>query len=321
MDNIEFLNRQSNNANRRKLKIISQNANEILADIEFADNATVEGTALTAQILNNWQTQINTNETICNQAKTIAEQSEINSNSAIVTANTANSNSQTAVNTATEAKETANNANLKAEDALERAINGLGTKITFNGEVLSTWDHSTKLNVTDVVDNLSSESTNVPLSANQGRLLKSYMDNLWSIIYPIGSIYISLKNTNPKDLFGGEWVPLPSGYTFWTIPTSEVELSEGDGLGGGKTINAGLPNITGELNCYANNDSDHELGSCSGAISGKSSEKNYSDNTRNVNSNAFAGFYLNANWSNSIYGNSATVQPPAIKIYAWERRL
>lgn len=33
-----------------------------------------------------------------------------------------------------------------------------------------------------------------------------------NLIYPIGSIYISVNNVNPSTLFGGEWEQLPTGY-------------------------------------------------------------------------------------------------------------
>ena len=52
---IEFKDRVSNTPNRRKIKIISQTADEIIADIEMADNPTESGTAINAEMLNNIQ--------------------------------------------------------------------------------------------------------------------------------------------------------------------------------------------------------------------------------------------------------------------------
>ena len=34
------------------------------------------------------------------------------------------------------------------------------------------------------------------------------LDDLIDIIYPIGSVYISVTSTNPKVLFGGEWTQI-----------------------------------------------------------------------------------------------------------------
>lgn len=47
-----FIDREGENLNRKKLKIVSQTANEIIADIEHADNVTVEGTPINAAAMN-----------------------------------------------------------------------------------------------------------------------------------------------------------------------------------------------------------------------------------------------------------------------------
>jgi hypothetical protein len=49
---MDFVNRQGTNLNRKRLRIISQSANEIIADVERADTPTVEGTPISASNLN-----------------------------------------------------------------------------------------------------------------------------------------------------------------------------------------------------------------------------------------------------------------------------
>ena len=81
---------------------------------------------------------------------------------------------------------------------------------------------------------------------------------------------------------------------------------------GGSTISAGLPNITGTSYTLA-----HSSYGQSGAIS-----YSYDDGARISGSSSNYNNYkinFNAKNSNSIYGNSSTVQPPAYKIYAWKR--
>lgn len=52
METIQFKDRVSTYPNRRKLKIISQVGNDMVADIEFADEATQQGTPINATTMN-----------------------------------------------------------------------------------------------------------------------------------------------------------------------------------------------------------------------------------------------------------------------------
>lgn len=127
---------------------------------------------------------------------------------------------------------------------------------------------------------------------------KSILD----LTYPIGSLYISKENVSPASLFGGTWEQVAEGYTLWTTTTSGE---------GGKKISAGLPNITGQTAKVI-----QTWESCSGAMY-------LSDyNSQAGGSGAYyyhARINIDASKSNSIYGNSNTVQPPAIKTYMWIR--
>lgn len=48
----------------------------------------------------------------------------------------------------------------------------------------------------------------------------SEIHGLLDAMYPIGSIYLSIKETNPNSLFGGTWVQLKNAYLFATNDTS-----------------------------------------------------------------------------------------------------
>ena len=146
-------------------------------------------------------------------------------------------------------------------------------------------------------------TNNNQLTNGAGYITKS---NLLTYVYPVGSIYMSINNTSPASFLGGSWTQLGAGYALWTASS-----------GAGGTISAGLPNITGSDNSsFFSGGQDTTTGS--GAVRmTKSSNRQYK--TDGTSSNRWAELSFNASWSNSIYGASTTVQPPAYKVYAWRR--
>ena len=125
-------------------------------------------------------------------------------------------------------------------------------------------------------------------------------EKLLELVYPIGSIYISINKISPSDFLGGRWEQINEGYALWTCSNNA-----------GKTISAGLPNITGSIGKQAlfNN------ATSSGAFS-ISNGAGFGGGEYPFISKIFS---FDASHSNSIYGNSSTVQPPAYKVYAWKR--
>lgn len=88
-------------------------------------------------------------------------------------------------------------------------------------------------------------------------------------------------------------------------------------LQGGNTIEekeAGLPNITGAVNAV--NAGHNSIGAGSyGAFSWSSNSSNHSINAASTTGRyTVSGVSIDASQSNSIYGNSTTVQPPAITL-------
>jgi hypothetical protein len=53
--------------------------------------------------------------------------------------------------------------------------------------------------------------------------------------YPVGSIYISIVNTNPSSLFGGTWVAFASGRTLVGLDSGQTEFDAVEETGGSKT--------------------------------------------------------------------------------------
>ena len=71
--------------------------------------------------------------------------------------------------------------------------------------------------LTELVNDLTSR---VDSLESENETLKEQNNNIAKEIYPVGSIYISMSNTNPSTLFGGEWEQLDSGYMLQSTSTS-----------------------------------------------------------------------------------------------------
>lgn len=119
-------------------------------------------------------------------------------------------------------------------------------------------------------------------------------------IYPVGSIYLSINNVSPASFIGGTWTPLPNNQALWLVTS-----------GAGSSISAGLPNITGNLNFYAYDLANNKSGCFSSSWRWGSGAGGSGNDAGKIE--------FNASNSNSIYGNSNTVQPPAYKVYGWRR--
>ncbi len=64
-----------------------------------------------------------------------------------------------------------------------------------------------------------------------------YVNNkkLIDMIYPVGSIYISVNNVSPQVFFGGKWEVFASGRTLVGVDTSQTEFNSVSKTGGAKT--------------------------------------------------------------------------------------
>lgn len=166
------------------------------------------------------------------------------------------------------------------------------------------------------VANLKTVGGNYNSSSN--KLLTK--NDLLNQVYPVGSIYLTVStstiSSSPASWLGGTWERLPEGYALWTASSGAYNGSSG-------TISAGLPNIKGTIGgskgvaFRATTASDvTKTGAFSGTggwtDSGKIGSGNYDIRYTNID--------FKASNSNSIYSdNISTVQPPAIKVYAWRR--
>ena len=129
--------------------------------------------------------------------------------------------------------------------------------------------------------------------------------------HPVGSIYQSTDPTSPAALFGGSWEEIAS---------ERVLMGASSTHAAGTTVEAGLPNITGQLPGIKNIGYGGNSFPISGAFAWtntKSTNSSYNDGD-----DAYLQLYqaaFDASKSNAIYGRSSTVQPAAYYVHIWHR--
>ena len=102
------------------------------------------------------------------------------------------------------------------------------------------------------------------------------------------------------------------GSTTFNLPNLTDRFLQGSTTSG-TVKNAGLPNITGSVTFHGNGtDSGTILASASGSFTGFNLRNRYTTGTNVREANSYGGFGIEASRSSSIYGNSSTVQPPAL---------
>jgi hypothetical protein len=146
-------------------------------------------------------------------------------------------------------------------------------------------------------------------NAQSGVAIASAISTTLSTLYPVGSIYIGTQSTCPL-------ATLISGST-WALVATDKALWGGDGTNADTTIAAGLPNITGNLN----NNGDRNIfdESANGCFQRKGSTMTTWASSSTSSASSSHKVTFDASKSNSIYGASSTVQPPAYRVNVWRR--
>lgn len=151
-------------------------------------------------------------------------------------------------------------------------------------------------------------------NANKGTPLDKYILNK---VYPIGSIYISVNNVNPGNLFGGTWTPFGEGRTL---------IGAGTGTDVNSTSQTFTANDTGgeythKLTISEMPSHEHNLGAWAIAW------KMQGHNDTYINSEMFGGSwngrnrpYVSSNRAHSTGDNgSHNIVQPYIVTYMWRR--
>lgn len=144
----------------------------------------------------------------------------------------------------------------------------------------------------------------------------SIYSNFLLAAHPVGSIYQTISPENPAVTFGGG--------TWEKIAQDRVLMGASDTHPAGTTVEAGLPNVKGTFTAALR---DGFTDDSSNKITGAFYENGITTGEDNYNSistdvgipSGGAPFGFDASRSNSIYGRSTTVQPPAYFTYTWLR--
>ena len=146
----------------------------------------------------------------------------------------------------------------------------------------------------------------------------SIYSNFLLAAHPVGSIYQTISPENPAVTFGGG--------TWEKIAQDRVLMGASDTHLAGTTVEAGLPNIKGSFVARPHMSGNKFVG---GSITGGDGKlfvhsiqtSNNLNNSMTETGNAYKSdvVFFNASASNSIYGASTTVQPPAYFTYTWLR--
>lgn len=134
------------------------------------------------------------------------------------------------------------------------------------------------------------------------------------LVYPIGSIYFSVKNVNPSQYFGGTWVAWGTGRVPVGVDTSQTSFNTVEKTGGENShqlTNAELPKLSGSGQFKP-----YDGFACTGIITGQdwNQSKAFSAAPGTQTTSIVYGFTINIG-GDSPHNNLQ----PYITCYMWKR--
>jgi hypothetical protein len=167
-----------------------------------------------------------------------------------------------------------------------------------------------KVDSTQIIDSLNSTSKTDALSADAGRRLNEKIDKginkeqLLDMVYPIGSLYMSMNETNPSELFGGSWERIKDRFIY-----ANGDTTTSGTLGGSTTHNHGLGAGFAALNVGG------------GGIQYYEKEVGAWGTNAAINLATSYQSYQTKSWGVGLGGSTdnANIMPPYITAYVWKR--
>jgi len=162
-----------------------------------------------------------------------------------------------------------------------------------------------KLNASSVANSLDVEDEGYVLDARQGKELAGRIDRAASMIYPVGSIYLSMSEADPAALFGGVWERL-----------EDVFL-----LAAGEAYAAGSTGGEAEVTLTAEQMPEHRHNGMYYSSSGVPINLNPGDGGYQLEwvSGTGSSEYQDFTTGEAGSGESHNNMPPYLAVYAWKR--
>lgn len=168
-------------------------------------------------------------------------------------------------------------------------------------------------------------------------------ESILSMVYPVGSVYISVNDVSPEKFLGGTWEKISQGRVLQGASgtqTAGTEVSAGlpnisVSSNGEHTHTRGSMNITGSVAMHGSG-SCTVIGSVDGAFYGSGANGAYpvpncAGGASSINTIVFSadrawtgstssdGAHSHDAYITDITGKSTTVQPPALLVNIWKR--
>jgi hypothetical protein len=183
------------------------------------------------------------------------------------------------------------------------------------GNSLSSYKEDTDENISQLKENTDDNFKKVTESIDDVvKNLDSLAKQIFNMVYPVGSIYISVSATNPSTLFGGTWVQIKDTFL----------LAAGSNYDAGAT--GGEANHTLTVEEMPSHNHKGQV-----RVQGYSGWSSYTTSTYEVVHDYQGGDYFGANKtlnaesiSGVIIGNKGNSQPhnnmpPYLAVYVWKR--
>jgi hypothetical protein len=183
-----------------------------------------------------------------------------------------------------------------------------GTEIGYLSGVTSGIQGQLNANTSLVETTRQNLQTEINTKANSTDVT-TIINNLLNRLWKVGSLYLDTENSATCPI--ADLIPNSQ----WELVSQDRALWGGNGSNANTTLEAGVPNITGQFgkSCMFNYGGDLDEGALYTGASG------WRQDAGGTDSSSARTIAFDASRSNSIYGASSTVQPPAYRVNIWRR--